>query len=352
MGSCAFKNSQKPNDVKDSIQNRLIKDITPITGETTKIFNFPFNNSSISSLFSTPFEVYGEYPSKFDQPFASKPMKFKDPRSANLFSIHKIAVSCHKGLKTCQNQDNFSLVSGPGVLCVGVFDGHGENGHEISFLAHKYLIKNLFSTNKLDYQSAFSNTNQEISEKCKEKQIDYTHSGSTSTLVTIAHNKLTVAHIGDSRAILIKRYKNSLISVPLTIDHNLKDPLESARVVENGAHIVKRFKNDVKRIYIPRDSMGIAVTRAFGDSAFNNVGVISEPCVRDIQLDGTEEFLVVASDGVWDVVHGWEIAAALESGESKKVCENYAKIAWDRWIGETKDVVDDITLVIIPFSEV
>ena len=161
-----------------------------------------------------------------------------------------------------------------------------------------------------------------------------------------------MAHLGDSRAILIKRYKNTLISVPLTIDHNLKDPLETARVVGKGAHIVKRFKNDVKRVYAPGDSMGITVTRAFGDSAFNNVGVTSEPCVRDVQLDGTEEFLVVASDGLWDVVHGWEIAAALESGDIKTVCENFAKIAWDRWLIETNDIVDDITLVILPFNEV
>lgn len=351
MGSCSSKRSQKPSLANEPIQIRRIKELTPITGEHNHIFNFSCSRSSISSLLSSTFEAYGEYPSKFDQPFAVKPVNFKNSDSPNLLLKHKIAVSCHKGMKTGQNQDNFTIVSTPSACFVGVFDGHGENGHEISSIAHKSLIKNLLQTTNLDYKSAFIQTNKQIFEKCEKKHIDYSHSGSTGTLIAIHPDKLTISHIGDSRAMLIKNYQNIFISVPLTIDHNLKDSLETTRVLEMGGHIVKRFKNDVKRIYVPGDEMGLTVTRAFGDSEFNKVGIICEPCVRDLQFDGTEEYLIVASDGIWDVIEGWEFAEALKTGTTKEVCEKFAKLAWDRWIQATNDIVDDITLIIVPFNE-
>ena len=44
----------------------------------------------------------------------------------------------------------------------------------------------------------------------------------------------------------------------------------------------------------------LEVTRAFGD--FDVVGIIAAPAIYETQLTSDDEFIIVASDGLWDVV--------------------------------------------------
>ena len=46
----------------------------------------------------------------------------------------------------------------------------------------------------------------------------------------------------------------------------------------------------------------LAVSRAFGDHGLTGFGVISVPDVMKIDLRVIHKYLVIASDGLWDVV--------------------------------------------------
>ena len=46
----------------------------------------------------------------------------------------------------------------------------------------------------------------------------------------------------------------------------------------------------------------LAVTRAFGDHALKNDGVTAKPFINKHVLRPFDKFLVIASDGVWDVL--------------------------------------------------
>ena len=46
----------------------------------------------------------------------------------------------------------------------------------------------------------------------------------------------------------------------------------------------------------------LAVTRAFGDHALKKDGVIAKPYINKHVLRTCDKFLVIASDGVWDVL--------------------------------------------------
>ena len=46
----------------------------------------------------------------------------------------------------------------------------------------------------------------------------------------------------------------------------------------------------------------LAVTRAFGDHALKNDGVTAKPYSNKHVLRPFDKFLVIASDGVWDVL--------------------------------------------------
>ena len=47
---------------------------------------------------------------------------------------------------------------------------------------------------------------------------------------------------------------------------------------------------------------GLAITRALGDHAYKNFGVISTPYVVRHVLRPFDKHLIIASDGIWDTV--------------------------------------------------
>ena len=67
---------------------------------------------------------------------------------------------------------------------------------------------------------------------------------------------------------------------------------------------------DTGRLYGPfrvfdqsLEGPGIATSRSIGDTYAKTLGVIATPIVQTFDLDsGTDLFLIMASDGVWDTI--------------------------------------------------
>ena len=55
----------------------------------------------------------------------------------------------------------------------------------------------------------------------------------------------------------------------------------------------------------------LSVSRAIGDASDKKY-VIGEADVKSVELDGTEDYLVLACDGVWDVVNGEELVECVQ----------------------------------------
>lgn len=94
---------------------------------------------------------------------------------------------------------------------------------------------------------------------------------------------LTIAHLGDTRAILASR--SSGRATPLTENHHPDSRIESERLRQSGTGIVT-------------DSFGesrwggtLANTRGVGDREFKTLGVIGEPVVTKRVLKGVLRFL-------------------------------------------------------------
>ena len=94
----------------------------------------------------------------------------------------------------------------------------------------------------------------------------------------------------------------------------------------------------------------MAVARALGDAAFKSVGVISKPEIRTERIDGETDFLILACDGVWDVVGSQEAVDVVRSSlnqyadleRASNELTSHALVA-----GST----DNITVVVIQFAE-
>ncbi|KAL6648385.1 hypothetical protein ACP70R_012609 [Stipagrostis hirtigluma subsp. patula] len=116
------------------------------------------------------------------------------------------------------------------------------------------------------------------------------HVGSTAVVAVVGPRHLVVANCGDSRAVLC----SGGAAIPLSADHKPDRPDELERIQAAGGRVIFW---DGARVF----GM-LAMSRAIGDSYLKPF-VISDPEVRVVERkDGEDEFLILASDGLWDVV--------------------------------------------------
>ncbi|CAN0541399.1 unnamed protein product [Ectocarpus sp. 12 AP-2014] len=103
------------------------------------------------------------------------------------------------------------------------------------------------------------------------------------------------------------------------------------------------------------------MSRSLGDDIAHQAGVSSEPEVKEHQIDANDQFLILATDGVWDVT---EIGQAVQivqvrqgkpgrtphdtwdSWDPQGAASLLAHSARKRWEGLSA-VVDDITALVV-----
>ena len=226
-----------------------------------------------------------------------------------------------------------------------IFDGHG--GDEMSI----YLQNNLAQIYKqnlllnkgniiLSLKNAFHDADDEM-----RNQLNIEGLGSTGTLVHIkweSENDLVVysANVGDSRVSLISPEH----IIRLSYDHRTSDEKERKRILESGLEIIDDRINGT-----------LMLTRIFGNYEYknnieneeddnsnsnnysNNKGLICEPFISKINIDLNIEnqFLILASDGIWDTITEEEIQNIIQyHNDTQQICSIAIKNslrneAWD-----------------------
>ncbi|PIA38340.1 hypothetical protein AQUCO_02800191v1 [Aquilegia coerulea] len=150
--------------------------------------------------------------------------------------------------------------------------------------------------------------------------IDCFCSGTTAVTLVKQGRDLLIANVGDSRAVLGMRDKDdSLIAVQLTVDLKPNLPRESARIEQcKGRVFALQDEPEVSRVWLPNnDSPGLAMARAFGDFCLKDFGLISVPDISYRCLTEKDEFIVLATDGVWDVLSNKEVVDIVASAPSR-----------------------------------
>lgn len=113
--------------------------------------------------------------------------------------------------------------------------------------------------------------------------------GSTAVVAILTQTDIIVANCGDSRAVLC-RGKEAL---PLSDDHKPNREDEWERIEAAGGRVIQWNGYRVLGV--------LAVSRSIGDR-YLKPWVIPEPEVKCIQRDKNDECLILASDGLWDVM--------------------------------------------------
>lgn len=113
-------------------------------------------------------------------------------------------------------------------------------------------------------------------------------SGVVVCIVLIEGEDIFTANVGDCRAVLSRR--NAAIQI--TSDHNILDPIEKERV----------------KAFISTEGFvrGLMVTRSLGNIKVGSLekceGQIAEPALGHFPIGDSDEFLLIASDGLYEVV--------------------------------------------------
>ena len=269
------------------------------------------------------------------------------------------------------NQDNFfifkNITSESNNYFIGVCDGHGKYGKEISSFISINLPLNLkqnFLDNKIKLNKESLSTISKIITKTfiqtnlslnLNSNIGTSSSGSTCSSIILTPYRLISINLGDSRCVLGK-YNNKWSYVNLTRDHKPKEEDEKKRILEKGGKISKEKdefgnKTGIARIWKKDEgNIGLALTRSFGDEILSKIGVICEPEVKEFILSKDDKFIIIGTDGLWEYITSQECVEIVKEFYLKNDIQgaiNYLfKESAKRWITE-QDVIDDITIILI-----
>ncbi|KAL2944374.1 putative protein phosphatase 2C 39 [Bienertia sinuspersici] len=213
-----------------------------------------------------------------------------------------------------------------------IFDGH------LSQQVPDYLRSNLFNNilNEPDFwnetESAIRRAYRITDDKILEQSADLGRGGSTAvTAILLNCQKLVVANLGDSRAIICRNGKAKQLSV----DH---EPDSERQDIEDRGGFVTKFPGDVARV----DGQ-LAVARAFGDKTIK-VHLSSEPDVVFEVIDDDTEFIILASDGIWHVMNNQE---AVDCVKNVKEARAAAKALIEEALN--RNSTDDISVIVVRF---
>ncbi|XP_057435792.1 probable protein phosphatase 2C 33 [Lotus japonicus] len=205
----------------------------------------------------------------------------------------------------------------------------------------------IFHTLKESFLKSFKVMDRELK---MHQTIDCFCSGTTAvTLVKQGHD-LIIGNVGDSRAVLATRDRDdSLVAVQLTVDLKPNLPAEAERIRKcKGRVFALHDEPEVARVWLPNnDSPGLAMARAFGDFCLKDFGLISVPEVSYRRLTDKDEFIVLATDGIWDVLSNKEVvdivASAPRRSTAARALVESAVRAWRYKYPTSK--VDDCAVV-------
>ena len=217
------------------------------------------------------------------------------------------------------------------VTFLGVYDGHG--GSDVADLAADELHGRFFEalTGGAEPVDALRHAYAVTARGAR----DYMHVGSTACTVCLLGLRLVAAWLGDSQFVVVTRNATRFVAPP----HRLDDAGERARVAAAGA--------EFSGVYVVRGDYGLMMTRALGDRWFEPVGISAEPSVATLDLDpGVPSLVVLASDGLWEVVDP-ENVAALFDRQANNTGFDYARaLANAALVGGSRDNVTVVTAIV------
>lgn len=229
-----------------------------------------------------------------------------------------------------------SLGNNQEIDLFGVFDGHA-GSEAAEFIAHSLPA---IVQSKLPFKNpdtCFNEVFQELNDSLKAhlsqmKDSSKKHCGTTAVVALIIENKLHIANVGDSRAVLDNGQR-------LTVDHKPREEVERIRNLEGG--------------YVNGEGGGringvLAVSRSLGDFYMHPwVSNLPHVCTREITKE--DKYIILACDGIWDELSDIQATLVVDDLVAKGKMDLAAQKLRDTAYASGSD--DNITVMIVKLSK-
>jgi serine/threonine protein phosphatase PrpC len=194
------------------------------------------------------------------------------------------------------NEDRYMQGASQGVDFFGVFDGH--NGSAVADACARNfassLIANVGCATDMDGPGAETRLRRAFQavDDAARSSVPQADVGSTACVLVLTMTDMWVANAGDTRAVLKTRSR----TVDLSTDHKPDRPDELRRIQAAGGFLT-RGSDGCYRIM-----GGLNLSRALGDWSTRPMVVPTPDVTHRRRRTGGDEYIVIASDGVWDVL--------------------------------------------------
>lgn len=252
----------------------------------------------------------------------------KRPTNEDTHNIILNGNGCYKNMNT--------------INYFSVYDGHG--GSEVSHFLEKYLY-HYFLAQDTSYplsKTYVNNIYNYIQSYLKKKHKEFSIPCGSTSLVMCHFRKcgqqyINVINIGDSRAVLCRGEK----AEELTIDHKPNNPEEKKRIKKLGGKVY--YDGYDWRVG------DLSVSRSFGDIDTTPY-VTHKPDLYYYKIKENDKFIVMACDGLWDVVSSQEVINVVlqnffRNGKLKSNSKNIADFL-GRYAIE-KGSTDNVTIIVV-----
>ncbi|XP_071722431.1 probable protein phosphatase 2C 6 [Rutidosis leptorrhynchoides] len=184
-----------------------------------------------------------------------------------------------------------------------VYDGHGgaqvaefckERMHRV--IAEEWGRETINGDDewKKKWESAFSDGFQRTDDEVFTGEVAPDMIGSTAVVVVVSGCQIITSNCGDSRALLCTETQ----TIPLTVDQKPDREDELVRIEAEGGRVINWNGARVFGV--------LAMSRAIGDR-YLRPWIIPEPEITFMTRTDEDECLIVASDGLWDVMTNEEV---------------------------------------------
>ncbi|KAH8498739.1 hypothetical protein Peur_073925 [Populus x canadensis] len=248
------------------------------------------------------------------------------------------SVYCKRGRREAM-EDRFSAVvdleGDAKQAFFAIFDGHG--GAKAAEFAAGNLDKNILDEvarrDEEDIKDAVKYGYLNTDAQFLKEDI---RGGSCCVTALIRKGNLVVSNAGDCRAVISR----GGVAEALTADHRPSRGDEKDRIESMGGYV--DLIHGTWRI-----QGSLAVSRGIGDSHLKQ-WVIAEPDTNVVRIKPDHEFLILASDGLWDRVGNQEavdiarrLCIGVEKGEPLSACKKLADLS------VLRGSCDDISVMLI-----
>jgi len=235
----------------------------------------------------------------------------------------------------------------------GIFDGHSGN------LCAEYVSEHLpnFISSNSHYPTDIAKAAKEAFKDCdlqyikEEAAPNKNEDGCTANVAIVWKDILYVINTGDSRCVLSHDGK----CIPMSVDHSPSNPVEEERIKKYGGYVKEN------RI---RGKLGVA--RCFGAYRYKDKVtygerlVTVEPDIKTFNITKETEFLLIATDGIWDKISNEEAVEFIRSrlgnlSTNQKFQSSKSQFVYEICIelvkeADSRQSKDNISCIIVVFN--